>query len=345
MMAEHGSVASLRTVTGLVALAACTGALFFLTLREGVSAGGAVGLIGAGFLALWLAGIAVTVCREVPIARCGGATERRFSVPRDLGAFAAVVLGALLTFVVSTDLGLGPVVASALVGIVAALLARPVAVPAYCGAFAGMASPLLFDHGGVVLAGGIAGVVYLLCVGVLTGVGGKLGTTALIGCIAAAVILGEPFLPGEVQREATPVLLFVLIPWSIAGALATFLMHTRLPGGPVFASGVVGLLGGLALPLLHGPEVGILAALAVFSASFAGMSSERRSPRNRDMALAGVLCALVLWYGAPYFGGTGGKLGTAAFGAVLGTRGLSVLGQMIWRKVRRVRRAGSPLSG
>ena len=52
-----------------------------------------------------------------------------------------------------------------------------VAAPVYCGAFAGMTSPLVLGHPAwVVLAGGLAGLVLSVLSDSWSGIGGKLGT-------------------------------------------------------------------------------------------------------------------------------------------------------------------------
>jgi len=335
-------------VLAIPVLGGCVVVLYGLAARESFGGGGGAGASPwAVVLTVWFLGIGTAAWGEWRDA--SGAAPAVPQKPGQRGrasslvAFGAVVAGAVLTYAGSVELGLGPVVASGVAGIAAALLAPAVAVPFFCGSFVGMASPLLLGYGGIVLAGIIAGVLYVLSIGVFAGIGGKLGTIALIGCLGAAVVLQEPFLPGVVPTpDLLPGLLVVLVPWSVAGGWGTFMVHMRvLPrftGGPVLASGAVGVLAGVLLPLLHGEEMGTLTALGVFSASFAGMSNRRRCPRAWEMVPAGVLCALVLMYAAPWFGGTGGKLGAAAFGAVMGTRGLAELADLV-----RMRRRGAQL--
>lgn len=64
-----------------------------------------------------------------------------------------------------------------------------------------------------------------------------------------------------------------------------------------------------------------LLAAAVFAASFAGMSSPKRIPDERWIAVTAVGVALVFTYTIPFLGGSGGKLGTIAFGSCLGVHG------------------------
>lgn len=227
----------------------------------------------------------------------------------------AVVAGAVATHLLHVHLSVGSVAASGLVGLVAAILLPSLAVPVFCGTFVGMASPELFQVPQVVVSGLIAGVVYESGRGVFAGFGGKLGTIALIGCITTVLLWpGITFLPGAVTpREQLPLYLL----WGALGAYGTFTLQQHIPARispPVFASAVVGLAGAVTL---EGT-----AALVVFAASFAGMSSSERIPYRWLMIPAGIITALVVVYSAPVFGGTGGKLGAAAFGAVIAVHGV-----------------------
>lgn len=52
------------------------------------------------------------------------------------------------------------------------------------------------------------------------------------------------------------------------------------------------------------------------------MSSAARLRNEAEAALAGILCGLAFILALPWLGGAGGKLGTLAFGSVLGYLGL-----------------------
>jgi hypothetical protein len=75
------------------------------------------------------------------------------------------------------------------------------------------------------------------------------------------------------------------------------------------------------MPVAH-PPVGSLLAAAVFCASFVGMASEERLPSGGRIALAGLVAGAVFVYTTPYVGGSGGKLGTIAFGSCLAVVGV-----------------------
>jgi hypothetical protein len=109
----------------------------------------------------------------------------------------AVAIAGLLTYYLSVDLKLGPVIASAGVGFVASYLSvsksslvKSLPVPIYCGTFVGMCSSFLAgDYFFVTYAGLVAGLIYLLTRDALNGVGGKLGTIAFGGVVVVSFIL------------------------------------------------------------------------------------------------------------------------------------------------------------
>lgn len=237
----------------------------------------------------------------------------------DAANFLGVMGGALLTFALSVDLGLGPVVAAGLVGVMATLVLRRWDVPIYCGAFAGMAcNSLLHGYGHMLLASGLAGGIFVASKSVFNGFGGKLGTIAFLGCIGASLLTGRAF--GSAPVPGWNVGTY-LLGYSVIGAVLTYVLNVRLGHSPVISSGLVGLAAGLILPVLH-PGIGSMLGVMVICASFAGMSSKQRVPNELYVALAGVLCALVFMYSSPHLGGAGGKLGTIAFGSVIALAGM-----------------------
>ena len=237
----------------------------------------------------------------------------------------AVVAGTLITYVLSVEVGLGAVVASALGGVGIALLLPSVAVPFYCGTFVGMISPgLVVGWPALVLAGMVGSVVFVIGKGIFDGFGGKLGTTAYIACLATALVCGR--VPLAVDVPGMPAIALAIL-YSAIGAAATWTISIRLKHGAVMASGAVGLLGGLVLPAVH-PDMGGLYALAVFSATFAGMSGQQRLSSELPVAIAGLFCGAAVAITGPYLGGAGGKLGTIAFGSSIAVAGLASL--MAW---------------
>jgi len=97
----------------------------------------------------------------------------------------------------------------------------------------------------------------------------------------------------------------------IVGAVATWWLNTQLGLGPAVASGIIGVLAALVLP-------GEL-AVAAYTASFAGMSSISVLTGLPMALTAGFLVGVVFIIALPVYQGFGGKLGTIAASAVLGT--------------------------
>lgn len=234
---------------------------------------------------------------------------------RDL---VAVVAGTLVTFAGVVELGVSPIVAAGGVGMVVGVGLPSVAVATFCGAFVGMTSPALFGtYPYAAAAGVLAGLLFVAAHPVFHGVGGKLGTTAFVGVTAVVLATPRSFGTGPIPERSV---IGLIVAMSVVGAVATFAVHTRSPLTPVSASGLVGAAGGGLLPLAFPASGGLLAA-AVFAASFAGMSDPKRIPDERWIAVTGVGVALVFTYTIPFLGGSGGKLGTIAFGSCLGVHG------------------------
>ncbi len=232
--------------------------------------------------------------------------------------FLAVFFGGVLTFYLSINLGLGAVIASSLVGILAHVLFPDVDVPAFCGSFVGMTSDLLFfSYQDVVLASVIAGIAYILTTKVFAGFGGKLGTIAFIGTSGTGISLGRQFLVSPVADWELSALIMAI---AFIAAPLTFYLSCRKKNGPVLASSVVGILGGLILPVffpVHGLTLGVVA----FCASFTGMTSQNRCPALWQMLIASIFTGILFIFSTPLLGGAGGKLGTIGFASILATWG------------------------
>lgn len=230
------------------------------------------------------------------------------------GDGAAVFAASLVTYALSVELGLGPLAASALVGLLAALVAGRYAAAIYCGSFVGMACPLAYSgYPCLALSGAVAGLLYAASGAAFAGYGGKLGTVAFVGSLASAYIR-------SVKLHAAPVpdweLGWLVMLYAVAAALATYYLSVRRGRGPVMASATVGLAAAILLPALYG-GVGSTLAITAFCASFVGMSSAERLPGARWTALAGLVCGAMFMFTTPWLGGAGGKLGTIAFGSAI----------------------------
>ncbi len=244
-----------------------------------------------------------------------------------IGNFLAVFIGGILTFYLAQNIVLGAVVAAGLVAILVHIILPEYGVPAYCGAFVGMSSSaLLFNNFEIALASSVAGVVYVLTTKVFAGVGGKLGTIALISAAATSAGLQRQFLFTPIYDMDTNVL--IMISAIIATAL-TFYLNCYRGNGPVLASGVVGLAGGLILPVLF-PQHGDVLAVVTICASFTGMSSEGRCPAFWHILVAGFFTGVLFIFSTPMMGGAGGKLGTIAFASVLSIFGFTHFFQQVY---------------
>jgi hypothetical protein len=230
----------------------------------------------------------------------------------------AVLVGGLASYTLAHDVGLGPVVAASVVGIVAHLVAPKYSTAVYCGSFVGMTSDLLLlTHGEVLLASLASGIVFYLTKPVFSGVGGKLGTIALIGTTLMSVSLQRIFLIAPLPDWQTGVEIMVI---SLIATPLTFYLSQLHGNGPVLASGVVGLISGLVLHVIY-PEMGTNLAVVAICASFAGMSSRERLPNFWMVLTVAVFTGVVCIFSTPHLGGAGGKLGTIAFGSVLAVVG------------------------
>jgi hypothetical protein len=245
----------------------------------------------------------------------------------------AVLGGALATYFLSKTLGYGAVLASGLVGLLGAILLNSYAVPIFCGSFVGMASPAAYDsYSCILIAGTIAGIVFGFGKGVFDGFGGKLGTTAFLGCLGTSLIRGITLQSSPIPTSDIAVLVIV---YSVAGAVLAYAISIRLGKGPVVGSACVGILAAILLPSLYGADPGKMLAVVVFCASFVGMSAKARLSSELQIALAGIICGVLYIYTSPWLGGAGGKLGTLAFGS-----SISIWGLMgVWRRLSRKRTA------
>ncbi|OVE86374.1 hypothetical protein B2G88_00010 [Natronolimnobius baerhuensis] len=273
-------------------------------------------------------GVAVVLVGSVSVVSERGRlfeTERsaRTGTQQDVGTVFAVVLGAVCTYLLSVAGGFGPVLASAVVGVGVGIAVPRMDSQVYCGSFVGMVSPAVIPSlEYLVVAGLIAGGVFVATDEVFGGVGGKLGTIALCGCASIVALTGLEYGAGGAPAWEFAAL---VVPVAVAGAVVTLLVSVHLGFGAVVGSGVVGVGASVVFPLASSePAVGTMLAAVAFCASFVGMSSVTRL-EMRHVALAGGLCGLVYLVTMPAFDGAGGKLGTVAFIACLAMIGATEL--------------------
>ena len=309
------------TVLGFLLLSAMVLILFGFTTFEAWTAHWLGGILSS----IILVGVVIAVAQEGK-ALFAAQTTVEPALESVLETLACLI-GALASYTLAHDLGLGPVVAASVVGIAAHLIAPKYSVAVYCGSFVGMTSDLLLlTHAEVLLASLASGIVFYLTKPLFAGVGGKLGTLALIGTTLMSVSLNRIFLVAPLPDVQTALEILVI---TLIATPLTFYLSQAHGNGPVLASSVVGLIGGLVLHVIY-PEMGTNLAVVAICASFAGMSSRERLPHFGWVLLVALFTGIAFTFSTPHLGGAGGKLGTIAFGAVLAVTGF----QRVFRKAR-----------
>ncbi len=279
-------------------------------------------------LLLSLLGIVFTLIKEAFAIRSLKTDGKLLNI-ENLKIFAAVFLGAVITYALSIYAGLGSVLASGIVGVVAAVFFKKYAAPVFCGSFAGMSSALLLNQWELLIAAVLAGIIYVMAKNVLNGFGGKFGTIAFTACLLAALITGNR-IPAKSFAGWDIGLILVLI--SILAAVITYVLSVRLKLGPVLASALIGVMAGLWLPLIF-PDYGATMAIMAFCASFAGMSSPKRLSNEFYIATTGLISGFAFIFSYT-LQGAGGKLGTLAFGSVMAVYGIIKIWQLITAKTK-----------
>ncbi|MFP4177406.1 MAG: hypothetical protein ACLFTZ_01440 [Acholeplasmataceae bacterium] len=239
-----------------------------------------------------------------------------------------LVLGVVLTYAIVTVLGVDAVVASALVGLSAAIFVKDHALAAYCGSFAGMTASALIEPVMMVLVVSILIVVYELTKGILTGFGGKSGTLALVSVFSTVILLNRDFLVVTLPQY-DPILVIVV---AIFGALITYVLQHRYEQNSVLASAAPSLL--FALVMLPLSSLGQFYSAVFYAASFIGMSERKRLRNVYTVAFAGVVLGVLFQLMSPLFNGSGGKLGTLALVSVLVVFGFESLSSRIITRLK-----------
>lgn len=243
--------------------------------------------------------------------------KKRWS-KKDFIIFLSVFLGTLCSYYLNHSFSLGAVVASSLTGLIGGLLLPTLAVPIYCGSFAGMVSSLLAsDILSVITIGVIAGLFFIFGSDTFKGFGGKLGATAYFSTLFAS-ILYDKF--SDTMTSSTVSLQYDVFIVFIIGSVGTYLINEQYNIGVVVASSLLGLTFGLIFPnmLANGQSL----AVALFCGTFIGMSTTSKLSTRISVILASVIGTIIYLYTAPYFAGLGGKLGLIAFGSTIATAGI-----------------------
>lgn len=232
--------------------------------------------------------------------------------------FISVFIGTLSSYLLNHTFELGPVVASALIGLIGGILVKKYAVPIYCGSFAGMVSSLVISSiTDVIIVAIFSGLLYVLGSETFKGFGGKLGATAYFATLSASLFtdtITHTMTGGDISIQYDVFLVFII------GALGTYFINEHYKIGVVIASSLLGLTSGLILPnvLSNGSSL----AVALFCGTFIGMSAAKKLSTRVSVVVASIIGTIIFLYTAPYFAGLGGKLGLIAFGSSISTAGL-----------------------
>lgn len=246
----------------------------------------------------------------------------------DFYIFLSVFLGTLISYLMNHNFELGAVVASSLIGLIGGLLLPALAVPIYCGSFAGMVSSLLVtDTLAVASIGFFAGILYVSGSETFKGFGGKLGATAYFATLLASIFF-ETF--NETMTGTSVTIQYDVFIVFIIGSLGTYFINKQYKLGAVVASSLLGLTFALILPnVFHN---GNSLAVALFCGTFIGMSTTTKLTTRVSVIIASIIGTIIYLYTAPYFAGLGGKLGLIAFGSTIATAGIYNLKAHIYKR-------------
>jgi len=241
----------------------------------------------------------------------------------------AVLAGALITFFMSHELNLGPVVASGVVGLIGAMASKKYEVPIYCGSFVGMSSILMFgDYQSLLFSAIISGMFFLIAGSVFSGFGGKLGMIAFGGTMTYSIVTGNAYVVSAFTGEVSNGIIVVFM---ILGAVATYLVHHQSRLSAVESAAVTGVIGGLILPMMYGTSGNFL-AVVLYCGSFIGMSSKDRLNNLNHVVLSAFTASVFFIYTQNIFIGLGGKLGAIAFVSILSINGAIKVGASLFKK-------------
>jgi hypothetical protein len=229
-----------------------------------------------------------------------------------------VILGVFVTYSLNHFLGISVVLASSFTGLVAYFFIRKRDIAIYCGSFAGMVSVSLFGFIEVSVLALICAFIFILTKPLFKGYGGKLGTIAFMSSLIVHSIFADEFV-----LVSTNFNFFLLILTTLAGVLITYYIKYFFKVSAVFASALPSLVFALIFIYLIPDNSDYV--VVFFSASFIGMSSQKRLKNIYFVILSGVVLGLIYDVFIELFNGLGGKLGLMAMISVIITGGISLL--------------------
>lgn len=244
---------------------------------------------------------------------------------KNIKTMLALVIGAYVTFFINHQFGLGGVLASSGVGLAGAYLFKKYAIAIYCGSFVGMACNIVFSNPlSFLLAGSIAGTLFVISQHLFKGYGGKLGFMAFCGTLLSSVIFRTPL--RTLEPLSTDLYLPLLLIIIVAG-MATYVLQDNFSLDAVTASALVGLT----IAILS-PDPSHILVVGAFCATFTGMVSKERAKTYPEMFFLTILTAMLFIAVASLFDGSGGKLGATAFLATISGR--AMLDSLYWIKAK-----------
>lgn len=224
----------------------------------------------------------------------------------------STTFASVLTYFLNINLGLGPFIASGLVGLVASKVFPKFSPAIYAASFASMSGlqvlPRLSLSG---IAGLLTGILYISTQKIFVGLGGKLGAIAFFSVLITSLFVGLGIYLSDTLQFLESLLLIL---GSCLGAALTYYISIRFKQEPVFSSSIVVLAAALILNIFLRFDNNLVAAITC--GSYAGMSSKEIIKNLKMMCWIGVVSGIILFLTWPLFFAVGGKLGLVAFLAV-----------------------------
>jgi hypothetical protein len=273
--------------------------------------------------------VIVLAVRGVAMTRDAGHLERcRVEDP------LLSLIGTLGALSLMRGVGVAPILAAGVSGVVGGVCVRLVkgardyhGAPIYVGAFVGITSRQVFHNvWWIMVAGVLAGVAWSVSRDAWVGVGGKMGTMALVSSVGVSLVAGvwHQRGPGAPALDARGFVVAAFVVGAAAASL-TFYLSNRLRWGGVLGSSAPTASFALVMTLLpaewhaHGEALSYL----WYGSSFVGMTTPARLTRPVvAIPLAGLLFTWLALRFGPYFSGLGGTAGLTALVAVFATRGV-----------------------
>lgn len=270
--------------------------------------------------------LCIQVYREWTETRQTMTDTNRLKNRQHLFTMLALTGGTYLTFILNHTAGLGGVLASSLVGLLAAWKFKPYAAAIYCGSFIGMACSLIFSNPfSLLLASLIASILFVISLPFFAGYGGKLGFMAFTGTFSASLIMRTPLRTVDplAQDLYLPVFIFIII-----AGMVTYFLQRAFEMDAVSASALIGLT----FALLY-PDPAHTVVVAAFCATFTGMVSCSRCTSYKNMFFLTTLTAVLFIAAFALFDGSGGKLGAIAFIATVSGTGMLQLIRSVKKRI------------